>query len=93
MSDEVVSDGKVSRVSYTTIIALVFLLGPLSISLAAYSIAGALNCTLNEANYHSCVFLGLDIGGVLYPMGSFGFLGIITMPVGLVIILYKMIKR
>lgn len=93
MSDEVVPNEKASRVSYVTVIALVFLLAPLSISLAAYSIAGVLNCTLNGANYHPCVFLGLDIGGLLYPMGGFGFLGIITMPIGLAVLLYKMIKR
>ncbi len=93
MSDQAASNEKESRVSYVTVIALVFLLAPLLTSLAAYSIAGGLDCRLNEANYHPCVFLGLDIGGLLYSMGGFGFLGIITMPIGLAVLLYKMIKR
>ncbi len=55
----------------------------LCVSLAA-ALASAFSCTANEADVHSCLAYGIDIGPLLYILGMMGWLAIGTVPLGYV---------
>ncbi len=57
---------------------------PIIPTLVAGMIAKANNCILNEGSSHPCVILGIDIGNDLYAMGNSFWLGILTVPVGVI---------
>ena len=43
-------------------------------------VGGALGCELNEARVQPCVFLGVDLGGVLTYLGVMGWLMLVSWP-------------
>lgn len=47
----------------------------------ATSLAGLLGCELHEGGARACSILGLDIGGVLYPLFMSGWFALFTLPV------------
>ena len=51
---------------------------PLLVALLASMIANMLGCELNEANAPKCMFLGINIGDILYGMFVFAWLGMLT---------------
>lgn len=65
--------------------ALLFAFGPLLIALAASSIGGALGCQVDEGGTHQCILLGADIGADLHDMTVLAWLGLVTLPTGLVV--------
>ena len=48
------------------------------------ALASAFSCTVNEADVHSCIAYGIDIGPLLYILGMMGWLAIGTIPLGYV---------
>ncbi len=54
-------------------------------------IASALGCRLDEGNPHTCPFLGMDLGGLLYALFVSGWFGLFTIPVGVVLLLVWLI--
>ncbi len=72
---------------------------PLLSTLLAVLFASAFGCALNEGFVNPCVVLGLDFGGLLYPMGLAAWFAIFTVPLAglalvvwlvvLVVLLYK----
>jgi hypothetical protein len=63
-------------------IALLTLAPVLSV-LAAYAIASVNDCTLHEGFVNPCLIAGVDLGSGLYTMGVLGWLGLITLPIGI----------
>lgn len=53
----------------------------------ATMIAAALGCQLDEGNVHPCVWHGIDLGNALYQMFVIAWLGIATLPFGVIAIL------
>jgi hypothetical protein len=93
MKEESTSIEITNKVSYVTIIALVLILGPVLIALMAYGGSSLLNCTISMSGSHPCFFMGLNIEDTLGSFAMLGFFGVITVPIGLVIFIYKMVKR
>lgn len=59
-----------------------FTAGPILVALTAGLVAATLGCQLDEGNIHSCRLLGIDLGGVLYFFGMFGWFTLMTIPFG-----------
>jgi hypothetical protein len=59
-----------------------FTAGPILVALTAGLVAVALGCQLDEGNIHACPLLGIDLGGVLYFFGMFGWFTLMTIPFG-----------
>jgi hypothetical protein len=57
-------------------------LAPVLSAFAAYAIANLNDCTLHEGYVNPCVIAGVDLGDALYTMGVLGWLGLMTLPVG-----------
>lgn len=51
------------------------------------TVANVLGCALDEGDVHPCPFLGVDIGGVLYDLAVSGWFGLITLPVGAILMM------
>ncbi len=60
--------------------------------LVAATIANLNDCTLHEGFVNPCVIAGVDWGGALYAMGVMGWLGLVTLPFGLLILLIFALK-
>ena len=72
-------------------LALILLFGafPLLTLLSAVLFASAFDCQLDEGSIHPCVVLGLDFGGLLYPMAVGGWFVMFTIPLaGLALIVW-----
>ena len=59
-----------------------FTAGPILVALTAGLVAAALGCQLDEGNIHACPLLGIDLGGVLYFFGMFGWFTLMTILFG-----------
>ena len=59
-----------------------FTAGPILVALTAGLVAVALGCQLDEGNIHACPLVGIDLGGVLYFFGMFGWFTLMTIPFG-----------
>jgi hypothetical protein len=66
----------------TGLAIVIISVGPMIVTLIAAAIAGALGCPLDEGSVHSCVVLGVDLGGALYAMGLFAWFVMFTFPLG-----------
>jgi hypothetical protein len=55
-------------------------------AMAAGTIANAYGCQLDEGSIHPCMVNGRDIGQTLYTFGVLGWLGLATIPIGLVVL-------
>jgi hypothetical protein len=66
----------------TWMLAAILLFGafPILTLLIAVLFATAFSCDLNEGMIHPCVVLGIDFGGVLYPMAVGGWFAMFTVP-------------
>lgn len=58
-------------------------LAPVLSVLVAAVITNLNDCVLHEGFVNPCLVAGVDLGGVLYAMGVMGWLGLITLPIGL----------
>ena len=59
---------------------------PLLSLLLAGTLAKLLGCTLREADVHPCYILGVSIGPLLYTLSTVGWLMIVTLPFGAVVL-------
>ncbi|MEP9377624.1 hypothetical protein ABLE91_12970 [Aquabacter sp. CN5-332] len=66
-------------------IALFALFPVISVALVSL-VATAAGCTVNEGGVHPCLIAGADLGGLLYTMGVLGWLGLVTLPVGAILL-------
>ena len=57
---------------------------PLISVLISTGIAGALGCQVDEAAVHPCPFMGIDLGEMLTLMFILGWLGLVTLPLGVI---------
>lgn len=55
---------------------------PLIVTLSAGAIAEWYGCVLHEGYPNPCVILGADRGELLYGLGVFGWLSLVTIPCG-----------
>ncbi|MBV8320420.1 MAG: hypothetical protein JO049_07065 [Hyphomicrobiales bacterium] len=56
-------------------------------------VAGVLGCPLDEGSPHPCPFMGVDLSEILYSMVVFGWLGLVTLPLGAVALwVWQMIR-
>jgi hypothetical protein len=62
---------------------------PFFLAMLSELIASILGCTVNESKSHSCMIIGLDIGELLYAMFVAVWLFFISIPVGLLGILFS----
>jgi hypothetical protein len=70
------------RIAALICVILIFLgLLPVFSVLIAGLTANAAGCNLDEGSVYPCVIFGADIGSLLYTMGVFGWLGLITLPI------------
>ena len=72
-------------------LALILLFGalPLLTLVSAVLFASTLGCQLDEGSIHPCMVLGLDFGGILYPMAVGGWFLMLTIPLaGLALIVW-----
>lgn len=69
------------------ILILAFMLLPIISVAISSSVASVAGCTLNEAAAHPCVIVGVDFGGLLYGMGVLGWLMLLTIPYGGIMLL------
>ncbi|WP_299042792.1 hypothetical protein [uncultured Tateyamaria sp.] len=76
------------RAQYAGLVAaLLICAAPLVSAAIAGTVAHAYDCTLHEGFVTPCVIGGVDWGGTLYAMGVMGWLLLITVPAGAVILL------
>ena len=81
-----------SRVLLVCLILIVALAGlPIIGALGAGVVAYALSCPLDEGGVHSCPFLGADLGEPLYAFFVLGWLSVLTLPAGALLILIWLI--
>ena len=66
---------------------LLFTIAPILITFLADLIAAIFGATLNEGNAHPCLLGGYDLGPLLYSMFVYGWLMLMTVPVGFILIL------
>jgi hypothetical protein len=56
-------------------------------------VAGVLGCPLDEGSPRPCPFMGVDLSEILYSMVVFGWLGLVTLPLGAVALwVWQMIR-
>ena len=75
-------------------LVLILLLGafPLLSLLPAVLFASVFGCQLDEGSVRPCVALGLDFGGLLYPMAVGGWFVMFTIPLtGLALIVWLVV--
>ncbi|MCW5875393.1 MAG: hypothetical protein KIS85_00805 [Anaerolineales bacterium] len=60
--------------------------GPIGLAMGAGTFAEAMGCTLHEGFVNPCVVGGVDLGSTLYAFGMMGWLGIVTLPLGLLLL-------
>jgi hypothetical protein len=75
-------------------LAIILLFGafPLLSTLLAVLFASAFGCALNEGFVNPCVVLGLDFGGLLYPMGLAAWFVMLTVPLaGLALLVWLVV--
>jgi len=63
---------------------IVAALSPILISMLAGFIGYCMGCSINEAGTDDCVRIGVPFGTILNPLGVLGWLGIITIPLGVI---------
>ncbi|MEM8656077.1 MAG: hypothetical protein AAGF36_15155 [Pseudomonadota bacterium] len=73
-------------------LALLICGAPILSVLAASLIANTYDCTLHEGFVNPCVIGGVDWGETLYAMGVMGWLMLITVPAGAVILVLLMVR-
>jgi uncharacterized membrane protein len=65
---------------------------PLLTLLSAVLFASAFGCLLDEGSIHPCIVLGVDFGGLLYPMAVGGWFVMFTIPLaGLALIVWLIV--
>ncbi len=80
------------RVLLACLILILLLAGlPLFGALTAGGVASALGCRLDEGSVHPCPFFGVDLGEPLYAFGVLGWLSLVTIPAGFVLLLIWLI--
>ena len=57
---------------------------PILVSMLAGFIGYCMGCSINEAGTDDCVRIGVPFGTILNPLGVLGWLGIITIPLGVI---------
>ena len=62
---------------------VLFAFGPVLSVMAAIGLANMGGCVINEASVHTCMVLGMDLGGLLAFMFIFGWFALVTLPLGL----------
>ena len=62
-------------------------IAPLLVTFMAGSTAHAFGCQVDEASDHACLILGLDLGSLLSSLAILGWLAIVTIPVGAILLL------
>ncbi|MFA5941641.1 MAG: hypothetical protein WC809_20015 [Sinimarinibacterium sp.] len=65
------------------VVIVLFTVAPLLSVFVASAIARAAGAELDEGGPHPCRILGVDIGRPLYSMFVVGWLGLLTIPIGL----------
>lgn len=70
---------------------LLFIVSPFIPVVIAGVIAHSGGCALDEGSAHPCQFLGNDVGETLYTMGVMGWLGLVTIPAGGLLLILWMI--
>ncbi len=61
---------------------VIYMIGPLLLVAIAGNIASGLGCSLDEGSVSECLFMGTDIGDLLYMMFVCGWFSIATIPTG-----------
>ena len=64
--------------------SVVFGLAPVGVTLLAAGIAKINNCQLNEGSATPCIIAGVDFAETLYAMVVVSWLGLITIPIGVI---------
>ena len=65
---------------------LLFAIGPFIGVAYAGSLAGKYGCQLDEGSAHPCLVNGVDRGDDLYALGMLGWLGLVTIPLGMAVL-------
>lgn len=68
------------------LVIVLFTVAPLLSVLASIAIARAVGAELDEGGPHPSYVCGVDIGRHLYAMFVFGWLGLVTIPLGLIVL-------
>ena len=63
-------------------ILLLYTVGPIVSMLAASAVAARFGCRLDEGSVHTCVVVGVDLGGTLYFMAVSAWFALVTLPSG-----------
>jgi hypothetical protein len=78
-------DRRLIWIAYSAL--LLFTIAPILSTFLADLIAAIFGATLNEGSVHPCLVGGYDLGPLLSSMSEYGWLMLITLPVGIVLIL------
>jgi hypothetical protein len=73
-------------VGYGVIILWMF--WPLILAFMASAIASHFGARLDEGDAHPCIVHGKDIGGALYSMFVMGWVGLLTIPSGFLLLVF-----
>lgn len=71
---------------WTLIFIVLFTIHPLLAMFAASAVAETAGCPLDEGGPHVCIVLGSDWGGGLYNSFVMGWLAMLTLPLGTVLL-------
>ena len=76
------------RLHFIALAAILFVaVSPAIPVILASAVANINGCRLDEGSTHPCVILGRDFGGLLYEMGVLGWLGLVTIPAAVFLLL------
>ena len=62
---------------------LLFAIAPVAFAIGAGTLGASLGCEVNEGSINPCPLWGYDIGEALYQFTVLGWLGLMTLPIGL----------
>jgi hypothetical protein len=64
------------------VLIVLFAFGPLAILMGGGMVADTLGCTMPISGTAPCLFMGIDLAGLLTLAVFFGYLGFVTVPAG-----------
>jgi len=78
---------------WVILIGIFIIVSPMAISSGADLFANLNGCDLDEGGVHPCVVGGKDYGSILYDMGMFFLLTVISLPIGFFVVIFGAVKK
>ena len=74
------------RVVVAYVGVVLFAVAPILVAIGSGSVAHAFGCQVDEGSVHPCFVAGLNLGPLFYDLGVLGWLFLVTLPLGAILI-------